>query len=63
MNEIEDSDLRLLKRFTIIQNLEYYIAESVYYRSNREDMSPDSKKKLWNFGEDSGKIKLYENSN
>lgn len=53
---------RLLKRYTVLKKLEYYISESVYYRSNSEDMKPDNRLELWNFASDSGKIRLYEDS-
>lgn len=53
---------RLLKRYTVLKKLEYYINESVYYRSNGEDMKSDNRLELWNFASDSGKIRLYENS-
>jgi hypothetical protein len=55
MDEVED---RLLKRFTILKKLEYYITESVYYRSNSEDMNESSKLVVWKFGEENGKIHL-----
>jgi hypothetical protein len=54
-NEVED---RLLKRFTVLKKLEYYITESVYYRSNSEDMKEDSKLVVWKFGDENGKIHL-----
>lgn len=52
---------RLLKRYTVLKKLEYYINESIYYRSNSEDMRLDKKIELWNFASDSGKINLHEN--
>jgi hypothetical protein len=58
MADVED---RLLKRFTILKRLEYYINESVYYRTYSEDIKSDNKKVLWHYGSESGKIDLYEN--
>lgn len=54
---------RLLKRFTILKNLEYYIQESVYYRTFSEDIADKSKYVLWTLGSDYGKIKPYEDTN
>ena len=59
MNEIDD---RLLKRFTAIKKMEYFIEESVYYRTHSEEMIKDNKMILWNSKQESGKIPLYENS-
>ena len=59
MNNPED---RLLKRFTILKKLEYYIDESVYYRSNSEDIRPENRKSIWRFGSESGKINIYEDT-
>jgi hypothetical protein len=58
MNEIDD---RLLKRFTAIKKMEYFIEESVYYRTHSEEMIKDNKMILWNSKQESGKILLYEN--
>ena len=58
MNEIDD---RLLKRFTAIKKMEYFIEESVYYRTHSEEMIKDNKMILWNSKQESGKITLYEN--
>lgn len=59
MKEIED---RLLKRFTILKKLEYYINESIYYRSYKDDINPSNKQVLWKVDEDFGKIKAYEDT-
>jgi len=59
MEEVED---RLLKRFTVLKKLEYYIQESVYYRSFFDDMSSSKRKPMWNYSDDCGKIKIYEDS-
>lgn len=59
MNEIEN---RLLKRFTVLKKIDYYIKESVYYRSFSEDLGSTFKKHLWTYGQDSGKISVYEDS-
>lgn len=54
---------RLLKRFTILKNLEYYIQESVYYRTFSEDIVNKHKYVLWTLGSECGKIKPYEDTN
>lgn len=59
MKQLND---RLLKRFTILKKLDYYIEESVYYRTNNEDMRPQNRKPIWLFGEESGKINIYEDT-
>ena len=58
MNEVDD---RLLKRFTAIKKMEYFIEESVYYRTHSEEMIENNKMILWNSEQESGKIPLYEN--
>jgi len=55
---MEEIDNRLLKRFTVLKNLEYYIQESVYYRSFSDDINPQDRKVLWNYDKDSGKISI-----
>lgn len=57
---MNQSDERLLKRFTAIKNIEYYIEESVYYRTHSDQFIEDKKKILWNSKNQSGKILLYE---
>jgi hypothetical protein len=57
---MNQSDDRLLKRFTAIKKMDYFIEESVYYRTHSEEMVEDFKKVLWNSKEQSGKILLYE---
>lgn len=59
MEEIED---RLLKRFTVLKKLEYYIQESVYYRSFFDDMAASDRQPIWNYNTDCGKITIYEDS-
>lgn len=59
---MSDSDISLLKRFTILKNLEYYIKESVYYRSFSEEMPVDKRDIIWNYNDNSGNIALYEDS-
>jgi hypothetical protein len=54
---------RLLKRFTVLKRLEYYIQESVYYRTYSEEIQGSIKKTLWTVGSDSGKISIYEDTN
>lgn len=41
--------------------MEYFIEESVYYRTHSEEMIKDNKMILWNSKQESGKIPLYEN--
>lgn len=41
--------------------MEYFIEESVYYRTHSEEMIEDNKMILWNSKQESGKIPLYEN--
>lgn len=59
---MNDSDISLLKRFTILKNLEYYIKESVYYRSFSEEMPVHKRSVIWNYNDNSGNIALYEDS-
>ena len=55
----KEADIRLLKRFTAIKNTEYFIEESVYYRTHLVEFQ-NTKKVLWNADEECGKIRLYE---
>lgn len=59
---MDDIDDRLLKRFTVLKKIDYYIKESVYYRSFYDDMNDAKKNVLWNVSNDSGKISLYEDT-
>lgn len=56
---IDDADQRLLKRFTTIKKTEYWIEESVYYRTHMDQFN-DSKSVLWNTRDHCGSIKVYE---
>lgn len=59
---MSDIDDRLLKRFTVLKKIDYYIKESVYYRSFYDDMSLGKRNVLWNVSDDSGKMSLYEDT-
>lgn len=58
--EVLDQTLenRLSKRYLAIKNLEYYIEESVYYRSFSEDMVPENRKVLYNLNDSEGKLEI-----
>lgn len=58
MNDIDD---RLLKRFTAIKKIEYYIEESVYYRTHFSDLTGLEKKILWNPESSTSRVRIYEN--
>lgn len=58
MNDIDD---RLLKRFTAIKKIEYYIEESVYYRTHFSDLIGLEKKTLWNPESSISRVCIYEN--
>ncbi len=57
---MNEQDERLLKRFTAIKKIEYFIEESVYYRTHSEDIS-SKKKVLWNKDININSVKIYEN--
>lgn len=57
MNDVDD---RLLKRFTAIKNIEYYIEESVYYRTHFSDLLGLEKKTLWSSENNISKVRVYE---
>lgn len=57
MNDVDD---RLLKRFTAIKNIDYYIEESVYYRTHFSDLLGLEKKLLWNAQDKINKVQIYE---
>lgn len=48
---------RISKRYYLLSNLESIIQESVYYRSFSDDMKT-TKKVLYSFGKDSGKVEI-----
>ncbi len=56
--EIEN---RLERRFLVLQKLDYYITESVYYRTHKEDVDLSNPMTLWTYDEEDGIIDLYEN--
>ena len=57
---MNEQDERLLKRFTAIKRMDYFIEESVYYRTHSEDISDFNKKILWNDQLNINSTKLYE---
>jgi hypothetical protein len=48
----------LLKRFTLSKKLEYYIEESIYYRTHSESINPDTRTVLWDYKEENGRSKI-----
>jgi len=48
----------LQKRLLLLNSLELYINESVYYRSYSKEMNPTCKYTLWNYGEKMGKVSI-----
>lgn len=52
------SENRLEKRFYIIQNLNYYINESIYYRTHKEDIDFSRPTVLWKYGDEDGIITI-----
>lgn len=58
MNENDD---RLLKRFTAIKKLDYYIEESVYYRTHFGDINLSSRNVLWTSSDNNDTINDHEN--
>lgn len=55
MSEKED---RILKRYSVLNQLDYLIEESVYYRSYTEDIITDNRKVLYNYENNSGSLKI-----
>lgn len=58
--EVLEGDLknRLSKRYLTLKNIEYYIEESVYYRSFSEDIVPSNRRVLYNNSQKEGKLKV-----
>lgn len=48
----------LQKRLSLLNSLEVYINESIYYRSYSGEMKKKSKYIIWNYSEDIGKVSL-----
>jgi hypothetical protein len=48
----------LIKRFTLLKKIEYFIEESVYYRTHHEAMHGQEKKILIKSDELSGKVSI-----
>ena len=46
----------LIKRFTLLKKIEYFIEESVYYRTHHDAMHGQEKKILIKSEESSGKV-------
>lgn len=46
----------LLKRFTLLKNMEYFIEESVYYRTHSEELDDTKKQILLHANKETGKI-------
>lgn len=56
-------DDNLLRRFTLIKNIEYFIEESVYCRSHSDSFSGLLKEILLKNNYQEGKVNIYENNN
>jgi len=54
MEDIKDN--RISKRFYILENLDYLISESVYYRSFSEDLVMENKQVLFNVNNSEGRV-------
>lgn len=46
----------LLKRFTLLKNMEYFIEESVYYRTHSDELDECKKQIILNKNKEVGKI-------
>lgn len=55
MSEKED---RILKRYSVLNQLEYLIEESVYYRTYTDDIIFDNREILYNYENNSGSLKI-----
>jgi hypothetical protein len=55
MSESED---RILKRYSVLNNLEIFIQESVYYRTYSEDINIETRKILYNYNDTSGSLNI-----
>lgn len=53
-----NSDDIISARTIAIENMEFYIKESIYYRSYSEYMKQENKLIVWNIQNDSGKARL-----
>ncbi len=49
---------RLSKRYLVVNKIDYYIEESVYYRSFSEDMNSEKRKVLYNIDDSQGKLEI-----
>lgn len=49
---------RISKRFFILDKLEYFISESVYYRSFSDDIKSGQKKILFNINDSEGRVEI-----
>lgn len=48
----------LQKRLSLLNGLEAYINESIYYRSYSVEMKQNFKYIIWNYNQDAGKVSL-----
>lgn len=55
MSESED---RILKRYSVLNNLEIFIQESVYYRTYTEDINIKARRVLYNYNDTSGSLTI-----
>jgi hypothetical protein len=53
---MEGEEDRISKRYFILDRLDYYIQESVYYRSYSDDIGHNVRQVLYNNGDESGSI-------
>lgn len=53
---MSDSEDRILKRYSVLNNLENLIQESVYYRTYSEDINIQFRRVLYNYEDQSGSL-------
>jgi hypothetical protein len=59
MDPTEQLDIVLKKRYWLIQNFDWFLDEAIFHRNMKDYFSAD-KFKVWDYGAEEGKVRLYE---
>jgi hypothetical protein len=50
----------LRRRYWLKENLEWFIGEVMFHKEMKGFFAKDNKKKLWSYGDPTGKVKIYD---
>ena len=57
-SEVSEKEDRILKRYSVLNQINYLIEESVYYRTYTDDIVVDKREILYNYQNNSGSLEI-----